>query len=234
MYLHLGPCGYFFLYLPSHLLGTYTLLQRTLSLEFSQSIYLLCGRSPPDGCSASAACLLYLRIISLPLGLWKTIVLYLFSVLLMAAEASILFPPQWFLSHARTWSSQSWYRLWSPLPLPEPILVPGWENHNTPEYARCRHTGFIQGKKKDVPCFVLYSHLRDFWHLICLCDSSTGALSRHFPKNLNSKERSFPWMTVAVRGAIILYIKFSCVNHLIFNTFLTLNFVPNTPALCYE
>jgi len=41
-------------------------------------------------------------------------------------------------------------------------------------------------------------------------------------------------MTVAVRGAIILYIKFSCVNHLIFNTFLTLNFVPNTPALCYE
>ena len=155
MYLHLGPCGYFFLYLPSHLLGTYTLLQQTLSLEFSQSIYLLCGRSPPDGCSASAACLLYLRIISLPLGLWKTIVLYLFSVLLMAAEASILFPPQWFLSHARTWSSQSWYRLWSPLPLPEPILVPGWENHNTPEYARCRHTGFIQGKKKMFP--VLFS-----------------------------------------------------------------------------
>lgn len=47
-------------------------------------------------------------------------------------------------------------------------------------------------------------------------------------------KRSFPWVIVAVREAIILYIKFSCVNHLIFNTFLTLGFVPNTPDLCYQ
>lgn len=126
-------------------------------------VYLLTVWKITSCCLSCICCLLALFVNKTPVS-WivKTIVLYVFSVLLMAVEVSIVFPPQRFLSHASTCPSQSWSRPWSsPRPFFEPILVPGMGESQHPRIAKVQTHGFHIGKVT-VPCSVLYSFLCHF------------------------------------------------------------------------
>lgn len=222
MPLNLVICGYFFFHLPNHLLNPNTLLHwTTLSWEFLYLIYSLCGRSPPVIFSAPAACLLYLRVINAVS--WTVKHNWSPFILCVANGCRGL---NCILSSALSFSC--WHLLLTELVqtfiIPAVLLSTHSSFWVTSQNTQGAGTwGSHGGKKKfpvvsSIPFFVISSIWFVFLTLICFSDLVDIVTKFSIP--------------VAVREAIILHRRFSYVNHLFFNIFHTLGFVPNTHGLC--